>query len=156
MIRIHLPVREMQGQEDPLEKETATWDSCLGQRSLASYSPWGQEESGMTEQINQTTTFPKFFDTLCSPLSLGLPLLFPTVLLHLDKSYLFLRSKLESTLCRGPFRISRLALVSLLCALCNTPCFHCHCYYALLTLLSLSTTDCKFSKRSGHVCIESY
>ena len=86
-----------------------------------SCSPWGHKESGMTERINGTTTFYKFFHTLCSPLSLGLPLLFPTVLLHLDKSWLFLRSKLERTLSRGPFRISRLALISLLCALV-TPC----------------------------------
>ena len=38
------------GQEDPLEKETATHSSTLpgeihGQRSLAGYSPWGHKES---------------------------------------------------------------------------------------------------------------
>ena len=71
----------------------------------------------MTERTKEMTTFHKFFHTLCSPLSLGLPLLFPTVLVHLDKSCLFLRSKLERTLSRGPFRISRWALISFFCAL---------------------------------------
>ena len=42
------------GQEDSLEKGTATHSSILskkshGQRSLAGYSPWGHQESGMTE-----------------------------------------------------------------------------------------------------------
>ena len=41
------------GQEDPLEKETATHSSVLawefqGQRSLASYSPWGREETWLS------------------------------------------------------------------------------------------------------------
>ena len=45
-------------QEDPLEKEMATHPkySCLenphGQRSLAGYSPWGHNESDMTEQLS--------------------------------------------------------------------------------------------------------
>ena len=39
------------GQEDPLEKGTATHSSILawrihGQRSLVGYSPWGHKESG--------------------------------------------------------------------------------------------------------------
>ena len=43
-------------QEDPLEKGLATHSSIfawriLGQRSLASYSPWGHKESDMTEQL---------------------------------------------------------------------------------------------------------
>ena len=36
-----------------------------GQRSLASYSPWGHKESDMTEQLNthtHTHTHPKYFD----------------------------------------------------------------------------------------------
>jgi len=42
------------GQEDPLEKGMAIHSRFLpgeshGQRSLAGYSPWGQEESEMTE-----------------------------------------------------------------------------------------------------------
>ena len=42
------------GQEDPLEKETATNSSILawrihGQRTLADYSPWGHKELDMTE-----------------------------------------------------------------------------------------------------------
>ena len=42
------------GQEDPLEEEMATHSSILageshGQRSLAGYSLWGQQESGMIE-----------------------------------------------------------------------------------------------------------
>ena len=42
------------GQEDPLEKGMASHPSVLdwrmhGQRSLEGYSPWGQEESYMTE-----------------------------------------------------------------------------------------------------------
>ena len=43
------------GWEDPLEKEMATHSSILageshGQRSLASYSPWGHKELDTTEQ----------------------------------------------------------------------------------------------------------
>ena len=43
------------GQEDPLEKEMAMHSSVLawriqGQRSLVTYSPWGHNESDMTEQ----------------------------------------------------------------------------------------------------------
>ena len=42
------------GQEDPLEKETATHSNILpgesnGQRSLTGYSPWGRKESDTTE-----------------------------------------------------------------------------------------------------------
>ena len=42
------------GQEDPLEKEMATYSSILlakfhGQRSLAGYSPWGHKGSDTTE-----------------------------------------------------------------------------------------------------------
>ena len=37
------------GREDPLEKEMVTDSSILGQRSLASYSPWGRKELDMTE-----------------------------------------------------------------------------------------------------------
>ena len=45
------------GWEDPLEKEMATYSSILawrihGQRSLASYSPWGPKESDTTEQLS--------------------------------------------------------------------------------------------------------
>ena len=59
--RVCLPVQEPQemwvwplGQEDPLEKETATNSSILawrihGQRTLADYSPWGHKELDMTE-----------------------------------------------------------------------------------------------------------
>ena len=44
------------GQEDPLEKETATHSSFLpgkfhGWRSLVGYSPWGHKESDSTEQL---------------------------------------------------------------------------------------------------------
>ena len=42
------------GEEDPLEKEMATYSSIraqkpYGQRSLAGYSPWGCKESDMTK-----------------------------------------------------------------------------------------------------------
>ena len=42
------------GREDPLEKGLATHSNILpgeshGQRSLASYSPWGCKESNMTK-----------------------------------------------------------------------------------------------------------
>ena len=42
-----------QGQEDPLEKEMAAHSSILagkshGQRSLAGYSPWSDQESNRT------------------------------------------------------------------------------------------------------------
>ena len=42
------------GQEDPLEKETASHSSFFaresqGQRSLAGYSPWNHKESDMAE-----------------------------------------------------------------------------------------------------------
>ena len=58
----HLPamqetwVRSL-GQEDPLEKEMATYSSTLawkshGQRSLVDYSPWDRKESDMTEQLH--------------------------------------------------------------------------------------------------------
>ena len=44
------------GQEDPLEREVATHSSIMpgeshGWRSLAGYSPWGCNESGMTVQL---------------------------------------------------------------------------------------------------------
>ena len=43
------------GQEDPLEKEIATYSVFLpgefhGQRSLADYSPWARKKSDPTEQ----------------------------------------------------------------------------------------------------------
>ena len=43
------------GQEDPLEKEMATYSSILpgkfhGQRSVEGYSPWGHKESDRTKQ----------------------------------------------------------------------------------------------------------
>ena len=45
---------QSQGQDDPLEKEMATYSRTLaweshGQRSLAGYSLWGPKELGMTE-----------------------------------------------------------------------------------------------------------
>ena len=45
------------GQEDPLEKEMATYSSILsgkshGQRRLEDYSPWDRKESDMTEQLD--------------------------------------------------------------------------------------------------------
>ena len=50
------------GWEDPLEKEMATHSSILaweipwhGQRSLEGYSPWGRQESDMTEQLSRHT-----------------------------------------------------------------------------------------------------
>ena len=58
---IHLPMHEVQirslGQEDPLEKETATHSSIFagtpnGQRSLVGYSPWGLKESDETKGLN--------------------------------------------------------------------------------------------------------
>ena len=59
--RIHLPMQRAQvqslGQEDPLEKEMATYDSILAWRIpwteepivLVGYSPWGCKESDTTE-----------------------------------------------------------------------------------------------------------
>ena len=49
------------GQEDSLEEGLATHSSSLsgeshGQRSLAGYSPWGHEESNMTEATEYTCT----------------------------------------------------------------------------------------------------
>ena len=45
------------GQEDPLEKEMATYSSILagefhGQRSLTGYSSWGCKESDTTERLS--------------------------------------------------------------------------------------------------------
>jgi len=42
------------GQEDPLEKEMAVLlpGKFYGERSLVSYSPWGSEESAITEQLS--------------------------------------------------------------------------------------------------------
>ena len=45
------------GQEDPLEKEMATYSSTLawkshGQRSLVDYSPWDRKELDTTERLN--------------------------------------------------------------------------------------------------------
>ena len=45
------------GREELLEKEMATHSSILagkshGRRNLVSYSPWGQKESDMTEQLH--------------------------------------------------------------------------------------------------------
>ena len=57
--RIHLPIQEIQiqflGQEDSLEEEGATHSSILGwkipwtEEPKGLYSPWGQEDSDMTE-----------------------------------------------------------------------------------------------------------
>ena len=50
------------GGEDSLEEEMATHSSQFlpgkshGQRKLAGYSPWGHEESDMTEQLTNTHT----------------------------------------------------------------------------------------------------
>ena len=51
------------GWGDPLEKEMATHSSILpgeshGQRSLASYRPWGHKDSDMTEHTNIHTHQP--------------------------------------------------------------------------------------------------
>ena len=48
------------GQEDPLEKETTTHSVLLprkshGRRSLVGCSPWGLEESDMTERLSLFT-----------------------------------------------------------------------------------------------------
>ena len=50
------------GQEDPLEKEIATYSSVLAwripwQRSLAGYSPWGCKASDTTEQLTLSFLF---------------------------------------------------------------------------------------------------
>ena len=62
------PMQEIQemklrslGWEDPLEKEMATHSSILaweihGRRRLAGYSPWGRQESDMTEHAHVTWT----------------------------------------------------------------------------------------------------
>ena len=48
------------GWEDPLEEGMVThssilaWRTPMDRRSLAGYSPWGHNESGMTEQLNKT------------------------------------------------------------------------------------------------------
>ena len=49
------------GQEDPLEKEMATYSSILagefhGQRSLVGYSPLGRKESDTTQGLSPTMT----------------------------------------------------------------------------------------------------
>ena len=84
------------GQEDPLEKEMATYSSILagefhGQRSLTGYSSWGFNELDMTErltlslslhfvilQLNIVITtyglpFPCFIMSLREILHLGMP-----------------------------------------------------------------------------------
>ena len=53
------------GQEDALEKGMAISPVLLlgefhGQRSLASYSPWGCKELDMTEQLTHILLFIKF------------------------------------------------------------------------------------------------
>ena len=53
------------GQEDALEKGMAITPVFLpgefhGQRSLASYSPWGCKELDMTEQLTHILLFIKF------------------------------------------------------------------------------------------------
>ena len=69
MVKIHLPTKEMQeiwvrflGLGDPLEEGMATHSSILagksyGQRSLASYNPWGCRESDMTEHSHACVLF---------------------------------------------------------------------------------------------------
>ena len=48
-------------QEDPLEKEMATYSSILTReshgQSLVGYSPWGHKESDMTEWLNTSVSF---------------------------------------------------------------------------------------------------
>ena len=68
------------GQEDPLEKGMAIHSLFLpgevhGQRSMAGYSPCGQKESDMTEQLTHTHTLSKsltlewvlFQEHICNP-----------------------------------------------------------------------------------------
>ena len=52
------------GREDPLENETQPPPvflpgKCHGQRTLAGYSPWGCQESDMTERLKQQQNLPK-------------------------------------------------------------------------------------------------
>ena len=72
--------------KDPLEKEMANHSSILawripGQRSLVDYSPWGHNESDMTEQLNNNnqrrifSTPPKGFGPRqCRSRQISLPL----------------------------------------------------------------------------------
>ena len=57
------------GWEDPLEKEMATHSSILawrirGQRSLASYNPWGHKESDTTEQLTPSLSLSSWITAL--------------------------------------------------------------------------------------------
>ena len=71
------------GQEDFLEKETATHSSILpwkihGQRSLAGYSVWVRKESDMTEPLNSVLTALKIhFRVYCKKSRTGGSEVFP-------------------------------------------------------------------------------
>ena len=62
--------------KDPLEKGTTIHSSILageshGQRSLASYSPWGRKELDVTDQLSAATAAAKSLQsclTLCDPM----------------------------------------------------------------------------------------
>ena len=75
------------GWEDPLEKEMATHSSILSGKShrqcnLVGFSPWGLEESGLTEllnthihliSINQFNSVSQSCPTLCDPMNNSTP-----------------------------------------------------------------------------------
>ena len=64
------------GLERSLEKRMATHSNILageshGQRSLASYSPWGRKELDVTDQLSAATAAAKSLQsclTLCDPM----------------------------------------------------------------------------------------
>ena len=70
MVKMQKTQIQSLGQEDPLEKGVATTPVFLpeeshGQRSLAGHSPWGHEESDMTEQLSTCTVTIHIFVIIC-------------------------------------------------------------------------------------------
>ena len=70
MVKMQKTQIQFLGQEDPLEKGVATTPVFLpeeshGQRSRTGYSPWGHEESDMTEQLSTHTVIIHIFVIIC-------------------------------------------------------------------------------------------
>ena len=140
------------GREDPLEKEMATHSSTLspgtsyGQRSLASYSPWGhtRQESDTTEQLHfhlihftlYKGLFPAHIYNLISWTNCNsqfIILFLISILFLLSQPLLFLRFSLiisSSNLCMSRFS----QMISLLNPTVSCTYLHCRAYHTVVIL----------------------
>ena len=79
-----------QGGQDPLEREVATYSSILvrgksrGQRSLASYSPWGSEKVGQHLAAEQQEVHAS-----CCVVAITISTIFSSPRIEIQSLYLF-------------------------------------------------------------------